>query len=169
MPPMAFMAAAAFVMFPLIYSGFSFNLSGLSFIIYIKLTGISISYNQEVSPQLSETVFLWVWLIVFQWCITSKWSVPLATSHHSNIQMSVGGSEVLSACLPIGPSTGYWHQRISNEEIQVCISKGQWRQMEDWDVQTVPSCIAVVNVMFFLLAATACCIKAHPKQMPCTA
>ena len=115
-----------------------FNLSDLSSTSYIKPTSISIGYKGEVSPQLSGIAFLWVWLIIFQSYITSKWSIPPcippATSHHSNLQMSVGGSEVLSACLPIGPSTGSRRQRASDEEIRVSISKGQWRQMEGGDV-----------------------------------
>lgn len=32
---------------------------------------------------------------------------------------------VLSACLPIGPSTGCWCQRASAKEIQVCILEAQ--------------------------------------------
>lgn len=93
---------------------------------------------QRCTALLCKVASLGVWRIIFQWYTTSKWSAPvcmaLATSHHSNLWMSEGGSEVLSACLPIGPFTDCWCQRALDKEIRVCISKGRWKQMENRDV-----------------------------------
>lgn len=86
----------------------------------------------------------------------SRRTSSLTTSHHSYLQMSVGGSEELSACLPIGPSTWCGCQRASAEEIQVSVSKGQWRQMEDGNVQTSLSRIAFESVWGIFLPVIAC-------------
>lgn len=103
----------------------------------------------------------------------SKGCVPpcicLATSHHSSVRMSVGGSEELSVCLPIGTSADQRCQGALDKEIGLCISKGHWKQMENRGVTASLALSALKLCEVFFLPVTAPALNYHlPKEPVCT-
>lgn len=102
-------------------------------------------------------------------CTASKGSVLpcmcLDTSHHSSV-LSVGGSEELPACLPIGTSADQRCQGALDKEIGLCISKGHWKQMEN---RGEPGRISFENMRGVFVPVTAPALNYHlPKEPVCT-